>query len=81
MLISTGMVQTDAASTVDWERMQGALATTTDKAMYVLVIARTALCEKGMCGSCKLVHAAIENVFLPENGFQKRRFWKVICIC
>lgn len=48
MAINTGAAQADAAaSALSWERLQGAVATMIDKAMYLLVIARTPLCERG----------------------------------
>lgn len=48
MIVKTGTAQADAAaSALSWERLQGAVATMTDKAMYLLVIARTPLCERG----------------------------------
>ena len=48
MIVKTGTAQADAAaSALNWERLQGAVATMTDKAMYLLVIARTPLCERG----------------------------------
>ena len=48
IIVKTGTAQTDAAaSELSWERLQGAVATMTDKAMYLLVVARTPLCERG----------------------------------
>lgn len=61
MLIKTGMGMAQAhaaASTVYWERLQGALSTFSDKAMYLLVVARTALCAKGTCSKYLVAHDA-----------------------
>ena len=50
MAVKTGTAQANAAaSALEWERLQGAVATMTDKAMYLLVIARTPVCERGGC--------------------------------
>lgn len=69
MLINTGMAQANAAvSTIDWG-MQDALAIITDKAMYLLVIARSALCEKGRCGGYQLIHRSCDIMCLPANEF------------
>ena len=52
MIIKTGTAQADAAaSALSWERLQGAVATMTDKAMYLLVIARTPVCDRGRYGT------------------------------
>lgn len=64
MAINTGIVQADAAaSALSWARLQGAVATITDKAMYVLVIARSSLCERG--GYSSLITLTLTAV--PQN--------------
>ena len=60
MIIKTGTAQTHAAATaLNWERLRGAVATMTDKAMYLLVAARTPLCERGgrSAFSSQLMHS------------------------
>ena len=64
MAINTGVAQADAAaSELNWERLQAAVATMIDKAMYVLVIARTSLCERG--GYSSLITLTVTAV--PQN--------------
>ena len=47
-ITSIGTAQAGAAaSKLDWDRLQKTLATTIDKAMYVMVIAALPLCNKG----------------------------------